>query len=59
MCESNKGKSGENEYGFQKVEEIVSIRLNSSEEINKATSLYLFNSMLYVYDTDKDYQLSK
>jgi len=55
-CESKTGISGENEYGFQKMENIVSIRLDSSEEINKATSLYLFDSMLFVYDTDKEYQ---
>jgi len=55
-CESKSGKAGENEYGFQKMENIVSIRLNSSEEINKATSLYLFESMLFVSDTDKEYQ---
>lgn len=55
-CDSKSNKSSKNEFGFQKMVEISSSRLNSSHEINKATSLYLFDSMLFVYDTDKEYQ---
>lgn len=55
-CDIQNKKSQKNIFGFQDIEELKSIRLSTSEQLNKATSLYLFDSILFVYDRDREYQ---
>lgn len=45
-----------NVYGFTKVEEIESQRLNSSDLVNKAIKMFVFKDHLFVYDQDQNYQ---
>lgn len=42
-------------YGFKNLENIKSKTLKVSSEINKATNLYIFDSLLFVGDRDSEY----